>query len=102
MLVYVASLLLVGGGGIWARLALKGYGPVTILRFNAEQGIVRVGDPGELIWLAGAGAVIVIINAVLGLELAERDRFLSRLLAAGTAVFAVLLFIGFAAIIGAN
>lgn len=101
-LFHLGSLLAISGAAVWAHFALAGSGVTAILRFNSEQGIIRIGDPGELNWIAALGAVVVLVSWVLSLELAERDVFLCRLLTAGTMVFATLLFIGFAAIIGAN
>lgn len=73
-----------------------------IIHFNDLEGITAVGTPTSLAFMAALGTAVVVINSLIALELEERDRFLGKLTAAVTLVFAVLLFIAFAAIINVN
>ena len=100
----LAALLFVLGGAVWSRSVLR---PVSrssplIVHFNDLQGITAVGTPEILVFMAILGTVVVIVNFMIALELDERDRFLGKLMAAVTLVFAILLFIAFAAIINVN
>ena len=57
---------------------------------------------GDLLNTAIFGLVVVLVNFGIALALEERDRFLGKLIAAATAVFAILLFIGFSVIMSVN
>ena len=103
----IASLLslgLVWGGALWARVVLYSVSATSplITHFNDLTGITAVGTPAPLIFMGILGTVVVVMNFFIGMELEQRDVFLSRLTAALTVVFAVLLFIAFAAIINVN
>lgn len=102
-LVSLASLLLAGGGFIWAYVALsKITGSPLVLHFDDIAGITSVGGSGSLVFMGALGLVIVLMNFAIALELEERDRFLGRMVTGITFVFAALLFISFAAIINVN
>lgn len=100
----LASLALVWGGSIWSRLVLHPTSASSplILHFNDIDGITAVGAPDALAFMAVLGTVVVLLNFFITLELESRDRFLGKLTAAATLIFATLLFIGFAAIINVN
>ena len=97
------SLAFVGSGWAWAQASLSrvANSPI-ILHWNDLDGITAVGAPKDLAVIGGIGIVVVFLNFFLALELEERDRFLGKLMAGITLIFATLLFIGFAAIISVN
>lgn len=98
-----ASLAFVLGGffWVWTELSSSGSGPF-ILHFDDLRGITQVGGLGIFIFMGVFGSVVVLMNFFIGLELAERDRFLALLTTSLTLLFAILLFIGFAAILNVN
>lgn len=99
----LAALAFVLGGSLWAYFALGGAGNTPlILHFDDISGITAVGSLKNLIFVGLLGVIVVIMNFFIALELEERDRFLGKLTAALTLLFAVLLFIAFAAIINVN
>ncbi len=97
------SIILVLGGGIWAiaALAATGSGPF-IVHFDDLSGITSVGGLAPIIFMGVIGLIVTVMNFFIALELESRDRFLGKLTVAGTLIFAVLLFIAFAAIINVN
>ncbi len=101
-IVFAASLLLVAGGWLWAYVALRGISQPLIIHFTHSGGINQVGDIRDLSNVGLLGAVIVLVNFGIAVALEERDRFLAKFVAAGTLFVAILIFIGFAAIIGVN
>lgn len=100
----LVALFFVWGGAVWSRLVLHATSDASplILHFDDLSGITSVGPPAALQFMTVIGTVIVLMNFFIALELESRDRFLGKLVAAVTLVFAVLLFIGFAAIISVN
>ncbi len=100
--IFLASLLFVLGGTIWAYFALRGIVPPLIIHFNDLVGINQIGSVIDLLMVGGTGVIFVLINFLLALELEERDIFGGKILAAATLFFAILIFIGFAAIISVN
>jgi hypothetical protein len=100
---FLGSLLLVAGGSMWAWVALQGIaGSPLILHFDDIEGITAVGGPGGFLFMGILGMVVVLFNFAIALELEERDRFLGKITAGMTFIFAVLLFVSFAAIINVN
>ena len=102
-----AAFALALGGGLWAYLALSaaaGSGPAAplILHYDDLSGITAVGGIGTVSFAAVFGVLAVLVNFLVALELDARDWFLGKFTAGATLVFAILLFIGFAAIIGVN
>jgi hypothetical protein len=97
------ALTLVLGGWLWAHYALRGItnGPL-ILHFDDIQGITAVGDLSTITFMGALGTTVVLMNFFIALEFDGRDRFLGKMAAGVTFVFAVLLFIGFVAIIKVN
>ncbi len=98
----IISLLFAGGGWLWAFLALRRTEQPLILHFNNLAGIDQVGSLRDLMPIGVFGVVLVILGSFIALELDERDWFLGKFAAAATLGFAVLIFIGFAAIVSVN
>jgi len=100
----LAALLFVAGGALWSRLALHATAMSSpmIVHFNDLEGITAVGTPTNFIFIAAFGIAVVLMDFVIALELEERSRFWGKGAAAVTLVLAILLFIGFAAIINVN
>jgi hypothetical protein len=100
----LVALLFVWGGAVWSRLVLHATSDASplIIHFDDLSGITLVGSPATLVFMAVFGTAVVLMNFFIALELDARDRFLGKLVAAVTLVFAALLFIGFAAIISVN
>ncbi len=94
--------LFVLGGLLWAFAALRGISQPLIIHFTNYGGINQTGSLRDLANIGVLGSIIVFINFYIALRLEERDRFLGKFLAAGTLFISILIFIGFAAIIGVN
>jgi len=102
-LLSLVSFLLSGGGFLWAYFALRGVANAPlILHFDDIQGITSVGSMGTLIFMGILGLSIVLMNSLIAFELDVRDRFLGKLTAVVTLIFATLLFLAFSAIINVN
>jgi len=99
----LGSFALVAGAFVWSFMALESAssGPL-ILHFNDMEGITSIGSFGSILTMGVLGMIIVFINFFVALELEERDRVLGKIVAGMTLVLAVLLFLGFAAIIKVN
>jgi len=100
--IFAACLALVLGGPIWAYFALRGANTPLIIHFSDWAGINQTGGLADLLWVGVTGIVIVVVNFFIALELEARDWFWGKLLASATLFFALLIFIGFAAIISVN
>lgn len=100
--VFAISFILVVGGWLWAWFYLQTIDQTLILHFNDRVGINFVGRIGDLTGFVVMALVAVIMNFILALALEDRGWFLGKLLSAATLAFAVLIFIGFAAIISVN
>lgn len=87
---------------LWGYVRLKDASGPIILHYDNYVGIDFIGGMSQLMWVAALSAVIVITNFFIAAELEARNKFLSRVVASITAVMAVLIFIGFAAIISVN
>lgn len=99
---FALSLVLVLGGVSWAYFAMRDFQGPFVLHFDDILGITQIGGANALLAAGFTGMVVVVINLVLAFELEVRNRFLSRLVAGSTLVFAALIFMGFAAIISVN
>jgi len=98
-----ASFLFAAGGFIWAYASMWSAAAVPlVLHFNDMDGITSTGGLGSVAFAGIFGVAVVVINFFLALELDARDRFLGKTTAALGFVFAVLLFIAFAAILNVN
>jgi hypothetical protein len=99
----VAALAFVLGGFFWAYSSLGSVSGVPlILHFSDLQGITQTGGLDLIVFMGVFGAIVVIMNSFIAMELVERDRFLGTLTASMTLLFAVLLFIAFVAILNVN
>ncbi len=99
----LAALGFVLGGWVAAGLALRGVGDAPlILHFDDLQGVTAVGGWQGLAAIGALGIIVVALNLAIALELDARDRFLGKFVAALTLFFAVLLFMGFLAIMNVN
>ena len=98
-----ASIAFVVGGFLWAYFALRssGAGPY-ILHFNDMEGITSVGGLADIVFMGVLGAAATVMNLFVALEFEARDRFLGKIVAGATLIFAVLLFIAFASILNVN
>lgn len=103
------ALAFVLGGCLWAVGELSGIsGNPLILHFNDLTGITQVGGLMTIIFMGAFGSLVVVMNAAIALEFADRPgagahgQFFGRFLVSMTLAFAVLLFIAFAAIINVN
>src|SRR3989344_8313952 len=92
--------LFVLGGWLWAFAALRGISQPLIIHFTSVSGINQIGGLRDLANIGLLGGVIILVNFYIALRIEERDRFLGKFLAAGTVFISILIFIGFAAIIG--
>ena len=101
-ILFLFSFILILGGTLWTYFSLKGASGPFILRFSDIAGITQIGGLKSLLAAGVVGAVAVVINFVVALELELRDRVLGKLVAAGTIFLAILIFLGFAAIIAVN
>ena len=99
---FAASFAFVAGGAFWSYFALRNSSELVILHFSNIAGITQMGSISNLVYFGIGAAIIVITNFLIALELEERDMFLSKITAAGTLLFGILIFIGFAAIISVN
>ena len=99
---FLVSGLLVLGAWLWAILALSGINQPLIFHFSSYAGINEIGNLGNFANIAVFSLLTVGLNFTLAFALVERDWFWGKLLAAGTLVYALLTFIGFAAIISVN
>jgi hypothetical protein len=102
-LLSLASLVLVLGGSIWAYSSILSSGSAPfILHFNDIDGITKVGGIGDLVGMGILGVVIVVIDFFIALELEARDKILGKMVAGVTLIMAILLFLGFVAILNVN
>jgi hypothetical protein len=101
-IVSLISILTALGALLWAYFSLRGVGGPLILHFDDIEGITSVGSIGNLLFTGFLGTLITFINSFLAVELEDRDPFLGKLVAGLTLIFAVLLFIAFAAILNVN
>ena len=99
----LASFVFVVGGLFWMLGAFTdaASGPF-ILHFNDMNGITATGTFMDLLLMGILGLAIVIMNFFVALELEGRDAVLGKIVATMTLIFAILLFLAFAAIIKVN
>ena len=99
---FLASLALVLSGWLWAYFSLRNLPSPYILRFVSDLGVTQLGDLQDLSAAGAVALIAVLLNFILAFELETKAKFLAKLLTFSTLTFAVLIFIGFAAIINAN
>lgn len=97
------AIVFAASGFAWAFFGLSnsGTGPF-ILHFNDMTGITSVGDLSAVIFMGILGIVVTLMNFFIALEFEERDPFLGKVMAGGTLIFSILLFIAFVAILNVN
>ena len=96
------SLLFVLAGTGWAYFATRGITMPLILHFDDLRGVTQTGGFPTLLAAGILGLIVVLLNSVIALELESRTSFFGKFIAVLTLAFAILLFIGFSAIIGVN
>ncbi len=99
---FLASALVLLGAGVWAYAALRGIHEPLILHFSPYTGINEIGALPDLFGVVITALILVGMNGFLAFILLPREPQLARLIGTLTLVVAILLFIGFMAIIGAN
>lgn len=99
---FLVSFALVFGGVLWTYFSLGGASGPVIIHFDSLTGISLIGSFWSLVGFGIMALIIVTFNFLIAFELRERDRFLARLAAVVTLLFAVLIFIALAAIISVN
>lgn len=97
-----ASAIFILAGFVWAIAVLGSTSGPLLLHFNDLQGITAASNVGIIVFMGIFGVVVLFLNGFSALELEERSPFFGKLTAVLTLVFAVLLFIAFAAIISVN
>ncbi|MGB7957327.1 MAG: hypothetical protein WCF77_00585 [Minisyncoccia bacterium] len=97
-----ASAAFVLGGFVWAMMSLEKITGPLILHFDDLAGIAAVGGIGTIMFGGVFGIVVVFINGFLAIEFEKRNPLFGKLIAILTLVFAILLFIAFAAILSVN
>ena len=101
--VFLGALAFVVGGWVWAYVVLRGVtNAPLILHFDDLSGITAVGTLANIMFVGFIGTAVVLMNFFIAVEFEARDRFLGKLTAAITFIFAVLLFIAFTAIVNVN
>ena len=96
------SFILVIAACIRAYIALRNISQPLIVHFNNALGINQIGNLGDLAAVGIFGLVALALDFFISLELDERDSFLGKITAAVGLFLAVLIFIGFSAIISVN
>lgn len=97
-----ASALVVSGGWLWARAALGGVKEPLILHYANRGGITQTGSFSSLTAVFLVAILVIIVNSTIAFGLEERDLILGKLVSFSTLFLAILMFIGFAAIISVN
>lgn len=101
-LVFLLGFLLVIGGWIKAYIALRNISQPLIVHFNNAVGINQIGNLNDLAAVGIFGLAALGIDFFISLELDERDSFLGKITASAGLFLAILIFIGFSAIISVN
>lgn len=99
---FAFSLFLTIYASIWAYVVLGSSSQPLILHFSEFAGITKTGSGIDLVLLGVFGCLLVLANYILSVLLESRERFLARLLAGGTLLLSVLIFISVSAIISVN
>lgn len=100
---FLGALLLDLGGMAWVFFRLRHeQGARLILHFDDLAGITSVGPLSHLLAVGILGLFVIVMNYLIALEFDVRDRFLGKLAAVATFAFALLLFLGFIAILNVN
>ena len=102
ILVFFLGLILVLGGWLWAILILGQIHQPLIVHFSSYTGITAIGGLSNFAYVAIFSLLVLVVNFCLALALEKRDQFWSKFMAITTLIYALLIFIGFAAIISVN
>lgn len=97
----ISFLSLLTGMG-WAYGKLGNANTPLILHFDNYAGITQIGSLADLELVGLLGLVMIGVNFLIFRSLHERDPFLGKVTATWTCILAILLFLGFAAIISVN
>ncbi len=100
----LAAIALALGGFCWAYFGLQAAagGSPLVIHFDDMNGITKIGNLWDIATIGILGVIITVMNFFIATELEEHDRFLGKITAAASVLFAVLLFIAFAAILSIN
>ncbi len=101
-LVFALGFILVIGGWIKAYIVLRNISQPLIVHFNNAVGINQIGNLGDLAAVGIFGLVALALDFFISIELDERYSFLGKITAASGLFLAILIFIGFSAIISVN
>lgn len=99
---FLASLILVFGGTIWAYVMLHALTQPLILHFSEYSGITKTGSIVDILGFGTFGVLLIAINFFLAINLQERERLLGKILTGATLFLAILIFITLSAIISVN
>ncbi len=100
--IFLFSFLLVFFGWAIAYFSLRKVYQPLVLHFSDAAGINQIGGLGDLSAVAVFAIVSLVFDLLLSIELDKRDPFLGKVTAAAGFFIAVLIFIGFSAIISVN
>ncbi len=100
--VFLFSFILVLGGWIKTYILLRKVSQPLIVHFNNAVGINQIGNLGDLAAVGIFGLVALALDFFVSIELDGRDPFLGKITAAAGLFLAILIFIGFSAIISVN
>lgn len=75
---------------------------LLIIHFDAYRGADFFGEKGDIFNILLLGLAVLVLNGLLAGELYFRERFLAYVLAFGSVLFSLLIFIGIVAIISVN
>ncbi|MFA6354493.1 MAG: hypothetical protein WCX12_02300 [Candidatus Paceibacterota bacterium] len=101
-LAFLAAVVLVFGGWLWAFIALKDVKQDIIINFESLEEINGVGSFADLSKVGFFGLIVTLINFLIATELEKRDRFWGRFTAGAMVFVGALIFIYFVAIILVN
>lgn len=75
---------------------------LLIVHFDSYRGADFLGDPGDVFGILGVALAVLAINGFIADELYWRERFLSHVIAYGSAFFSLLILIAVLVIISVN
>jgi len=96
------SLLLILSSWLWAYFSLHQIKEPLVIHFTPLGGISQIGRLGDLSGIAAFGVIVLAVNFWLSINMEKRDLIWGKVIMAATAFTSLLIFTGFAAIIGAN
>ena len=99
---FLLSAILVIGGFSWAYVALSPITQPLIIHFNDHIGINQIGGMSGLFRASILGFLIVATNAFLAFTALKTDEVYGYAIGVATLFLALLLFVGFVAIIRVN